>query len=85
MPYRRTGTATVIVNVGDINDNGPFLRDPVVYIEENMPIGSNTHPLQIRAMDADDNVVGHGPPFRMVPANGSEDSPNFKFTFHPGE
>lgn len=73
------------MNLDDINDNGPRLVDPVVYIEENMPIDSFTRPREIKAIDDDDNNVGHGPPFRMVPSNGSETSPDFRFVFHSGK
>lgn len=84
-PSRRTGTATLNVNLEDINDNGPRLVDPVVYIEENMPINSHTRPREIRAIDDDDNKVGHGPPFMMAPSNGSANSKDLRFVFHTGE
>lgn len=83
-PYRRTGTATVTVDLIDINDNGPKLVTPTVYIAENMPIGSATSPREIKALDEDDNDVGHGPPFTMSATNGSQNSGDFQFTFHQG-
>ena len=84
-PSRRTGTATLNVYLEDINDNSPRLVDPVVYIEENMPINSHTRPREIKAMDDDDNNVGHGPPFRMTPTNGSANSRDLRFVFHDGK
>lgn len=75
---------TVIVNVGDINDNGPRLVNPVVFIEENLPVGSSSQPREIRAIDDDDNDIGHGPPFRMAATNGSQDSQLLDFIFHKG-
>jgi len=83
-PHRRTGTSTLIVVLDDVNDNGPRLVDPVVHIVENMPIGSHTIPREILAVDDDDNKIGHGPPFRMVPTNGSQANPFLEFIFHEG-
>ena len=83
-PRRRTGTATLIVTLTDINDNGPRLVTPVVHIDENFPVDSFTQPRQIKAVDDDDNKVGHGPPFRMSAVDGSENSRDFNFIFHPG-
>lgn len=63
----RTGTATLTVNVRDVNDNAPKLRDddPVIVFE-------NRHPHKIAevfAVDIDDTSKGNGPPFyfRMDP------------------
>lgn len=79
---RRTGTCTLTVTLNDINDNGPKLVDPVVYIDENMPVNSVTRPAVIRAVDEDSGL--NGPPFRMVATNGSQNSRDLAFTFHKG-
>ena len=50
-----------------------------------MPINSHTRPREIKAMDDDDNNVGHGPPFRMTPTNGSANSRDLRFVFHDGK
>jgi len=81
-PERLTGTATLTVNVDDINDNAPKLVNPVATIEENLPLGSVVRPREVKGYDPDSPE--NGPPFTMRAAGLSVDSKDFEFTFHAG-
>ncbi|XP_045113360.1 putative neural-cadherin 2 isoform X2 [Portunus trituberculatus] len=60
---RRTATATLMLNVTDINDNPPYLKDPwEVQVQEN----SAPQVVAVaRLGDPDDWRQGHGPPFSI--------------------
>ncbi|XP_075675541.1 putative neural-cadherin 2 isoform X3 [Dermatophagoides pteronyssinus] len=59
-----SSTATLVINVDDINDNAPFI------INQTLPtIQENVHPTRlgnIYAYDRDDYAKGNGPPFTFV-------------------
>ncbi|XP_069195930.1 putative neural-cadherin 2 [Procambarus clarkii] len=60
----RTATATLSVNVTDVNDNPPFLAEPrEVEVVEN---GVAQVVARVRLGDADDWRQGHGPPFTLA-------------------
>ncbi|XP_071516734.1 putative neural-cadherin 2 [Panulirus ornatus] len=59
----RTATATLTVNVTDVNDNPPFLAEP-----REVEVQENADPqmvAQVKLGDADDWRQGHGPPFSI--------------------
>ncbi|XP_045584423.2 putative neural-cadherin 2 isoform X2 [Procambarus clarkii] len=60
----RTATATLTVNVTDVNDNPPFLAEPreVQVVENAMP----QVVAEVRLGDPDDWKLGHGPPFTIT-------------------
>ena len=84
----QTGTGTLFVKVGDVNDNYPeFAGDyrPVVY--ENEPAGRTV--IEVSAVDRD--TAANGPPFDLwLPCNNKCPCPNnptcglFGFRFIPG-
>ncbi|XP_042227979.1 putative neural-cadherin 2 isoform X2 [Homarus americanus] len=60
----RTATATLTVNVTDVNDNPPFLAEP-----REVQVVENADPqvvAEIRLGDLDDWRQGHGPPFTIA-------------------
>nr|XP_053637261.1 putative neural-cadherin 2 [Cherax quadricarinatus] len=60
----RTTTATLSVNVTDVNDNPPFLVGPQeVQVVEN---GEAQEVARVKLGDPDDWSRGHGPPFSVV-------------------
>nr|XP_053635865.1 putative neural-cadherin 2 isoform X3 [Cherax quadricarinatus] len=60
----RTATATLMVNVTDVNDNPPFLSAPQeVQVEENAPPQLLA---RVKLGDPDDWRQGHGPPFSIA-------------------
>nr|XP_053630333.1 putative neural-cadherin 2 [Cherax quadricarinatus] len=60
----RTATATLTVNVTDVNDNPPFLAEPrQVQVVEN---GGAQVVARVRLGDPDDWRQGHGPPFTVA-------------------
>nr|XP_045618159.1 putative neural-cadherin 2 [Procambarus clarkii] len=60
----RTATATLTVNVTDVNDNPPFLAEPrEVEVVEN---GGAQVVARVRLGDPDDWRQGHGPPFTVA-------------------
>ncbi|XP_069941535.1 putative neural-cadherin 2 isoform X3 [Cherax quadricarinatus] len=59
----RTATATLTVNITDVNDNPPFLAEPrEVQVVENAPPQVVA---RVRLGDPDDWQRGHGPPFTI--------------------
>ncbi|XP_050686791.1 putative neural-cadherin 2 isoform X2 [Eriocheir sinensis] len=59
----RTATATLTVNVTDVNDNPPFLKEPwEVQVVEN---AEPQEVARVRLGDPDDWRQGHGPPFTI--------------------
>ncbi|KAK3891723.1 hypothetical protein Pcinc_004396, partial [Petrolisthes cinctipes] len=60
----RTATATLTMNVTDVNDNPPFLAEPQeVQVTEN---GEPQEVAQVKLGDPDDWRLGHGPPFTIT-------------------
>ncbi|XP_071515440.1 putative neural-cadherin 2 isoform X1 [Panulirus ornatus] len=60
----RTATATLSVNVTDVNDNPPFLAEPrEVRVVEN---GGRQEVARVTLDDPDDWRLGHGPPFTLA-------------------
>ncbi|XP_068212164.1 putative neural-cadherin 2 isoform X4 [Palaemon carinicauda] len=60
----RTTTATLLVNVTDVNDNPPFLAKP-----EEVQVLENAKPqvvAEVKLGDPNDWREGHGPPFTIV-------------------
>ena len=58
-----TGTATLTVNVGDVNDHGPeFAEDYDIWVPKSLGSGSVVARLKIVDKDAPVN----GPPFQVV-------------------
>ncbi|XP_069183734.1 putative neural-cadherin 2 isoform X2 [Procambarus clarkii] len=60
----RTATATLMVNVTDVNDNPPFLSEP-----QEVQVEENAEPqvvARVRLGDPDDWRQGHGPPFTIA-------------------
>ncbi|XP_050723109.1 putative neural-cadherin 2 isoform X3 [Eriocheir sinensis] len=60
----RTATATLAINVADVNDNPPFLAKPrEVQVTEN---SEAQQVAQVKLGDPDDWRQGHGPPFTIA-------------------
>ncbi|XP_050739443.1 neural-cadherin-like isoform X4 [Eriocheir sinensis] len=60
----RTATATLTLNVTDVNDNAPFLREPrEVTVQEN---AGPREVARVRLGDRDSWREGHGPPFTLA-------------------
>ncbi|KAK4293600.1 hypothetical protein Pmani_033725 [Petrolisthes manimaculis] len=60
----RTATATVSIEVMDVNDNPPYLLKPhEVWVREN---GGAGRVCEVKLGDPDDWSRGHGPPFTMA-------------------
>ncbi|XP_050740052.1 putative neural-cadherin 2 [Eriocheir sinensis] len=60
----RTATATLTLNVTDVNDNAPFLREPrEVTVQEN---AGPREVARVRLGDRDSWGEGHGPPFTLA-------------------
>ncbi|XP_050723132.1 putative neural-cadherin 2 isoform X2 [Eriocheir sinensis] len=60
----RTATATLAINVTDVNDNPPFLAEPrEVQVTEN---SEAQQVAQVKLNDPDDWRQGHGPPFTIA-------------------
>ncbi|XP_071548441.1 LOW QUALITY PROTEIN: putative neural-cadherin 2 [Panulirus ornatus] len=60
----RTATATLMVNVTDVNDNPPFLSEP-----RRVQVVENAEPqvvARVKLGDPDDWRQGHGPPFTIA-------------------
>ncbi|KAG0710771.1 putative neural-cadherin 2 [Chionoecetes opilio] len=60
----RTATATLTVNVTDVNDNPPFLREP-----QEVQVEENAEPqvvARVKLGDRDSWGRGHGPPFTLA-------------------
>ncbi|XP_069196001.1 putative neural-cadherin 2 isoform X2 [Procambarus clarkii] len=73
----RTSTATLLLDVTDVNDNGPNVANPnTLYVLEN---SGPRHVGDLKLDDADDWSLGHGPPFTVKLA---DDAPaHIKETF----
>ncbi|KPM04401.1 Cadherin-like protein 1 [Sarcoptes scabiei] len=67
-----TSTATLVINVDDVNDNAPFLLNTTL-----PPVIENSFPTKIGelfAIDLDDYSKGNGPPFTFaIDANADKD------------
>ncbi|XP_050723127.1 putative neural-cadherin 2 isoform X2 [Eriocheir sinensis] len=60
----RTATATLAINVTDVNDNPPFLAEPrEVQVTEN---SEAQQVAEVKLNDPDDWRQGHGPPFTIA-------------------
>ncbi|KAK4314245.1 hypothetical protein Pmani_014399 [Petrolisthes manimaculis] len=61
----RTTTATLVVDVTDVNDNPPYLAEPrSIQVTENGP--PHQRVAQVKFGDPDDWRLGHGPPFTVT-------------------
>ena len=55
----RSGSTTVKVYVIEVNDNSPMFYDPdVVYLDENLPVGSLFYRINVSDADASDDPAG---------------------------
>lgn len=77
----RTATATLLLNVADVNDNPPHVKGPPFQlVPEN---SSPRHVADVKLSDADDWSQGHGPPFTIAldPHAPEEVKRDFSVTF----
>jgi protocadherin Fat 4 len=63
-----TGSATVLVQLGDVNDSPPSLKETIGNIKENSPVGSFI--MQLTAVDAD--LPHNAGPFQFKLIQGSD-------------
>ena len=81
-----TSTATLIVNVLDVNDNAPqFKYDYRPVVPENEP--PELFVIEVEAYDPDDYAAGNGPPFMFALAKTASQKikDSFKLDFIAGE